>query len=45
MGIIHSCTTDKSIERNMEKMKQLLKNMKAKMASYILLLLIIIVIL
>ena len=42
MGIIHSCTADKTVGGELEKMKQLLANMKAKSASFILLLLIII---
>jgi len=41
MGIIHSCTSDKSIG-DLKKMAQLVANMKAKYASYILLLLIIV---
>ena len=41
MGIIHSCTSDKSIG-DLKKMAQLVANMKAKYASYILLLLIVI---
>ena len=41
MGIIHSCTSDKSVG-DLKKMAQLVANMKAKYASYILLLLIVI---
>ena len=40
MGIIHSCTSNKT--QDFEKLKQLVANMKAKSASYILLLLIIV---